>query len=93
MINKISILLKDKEYDAMLSLLLPLAYQVYVITVPDNPRALPAEELARAVRKYCCNVTSVECPEQAYRLAREQAVPEDVILAFGSLYYIGRIGD
>lgn len=86
-------ILKDKEYDAMLSLLIPLAYQVYVVTVPDNPRALPAEELARAVRRYCCNVTPVECPEQAYRLAREQAAPEDVILAFGSLYYIGRIGD
>lgn len=86
-------ILKDKEYDAMLALLLPLACRVYAVTVPDNPRALPAEELAQVVRRYCHNVIPAERPEQAYQLAREEADPEDVILAFGSLYYIGRIGD
>lgn len=85
-------ILKDKEYDAMLSLLIPLASRVYVITVPDNSRALPAEELASVVRKYCQDVILAESPEQAYGLAREAAAPEDVIIAFGSLYYIGRIG-
>lgn len=85
-------ILKDKEYDAMLSLLIPLASRVYVITVPDNSRALPAEELASVVRKYCQDVILAESPEQAYGLAREAAAPEDVIVAFGSLYYIGRIG-
>ena len=34
-----------------------------------------------------------ETPEQAYILAKQDAEPEDVIVAFGSLYYIGRIGD
>lgn len=85
-------ILKDKEYDAMLSLLIPLASRVYVITVPDNSRALPAEELASVVRKYCQDVILAESPEQAYGLARAAAAPEDVIVAFGSLYYIGRIG-
>lgn len=85
-------ILKDKEYDAMLSLLIPLASRVYVITVPNNFRALPAEELASAVREYCQDVILAESPERAYGLAREAAAPEDVIVAFGSLYYIGRIG-
>lgn len=86
-------ILRDKEYDAMLALLVPLAYRVYTVTVPDNSRALPAEELAQAVSRYCRNVVSTGSPEQAYALARAEAAPEDVILAFGSLYYIGRIGD
>ncbi|MCM1495767.1 MAG: bifunctional folylpolyglutamate synthase/dihydrofolate synthase [Bacteroides sp.] len=86
-------ILKDKEYDAMLALLVPLACRVYTVTVPDNSRALPAEELARVVRRYCRDVIPTESPEQAYELARAEAAPEDVILAFGSLYYIGRIGD
>lgn len=86
-------ILKDKEHDAMLSLLVPLADKVYVLAVPDNSRTLPAEQLAEEAKKYCDWVQIAETPEQAYRLARQEAAPEDVILAFGSLYYIGRIGD
>lgn len=86
-------ILKDKEYHAMLSLLVPLACRVYVITVPENPRALPAEQLAEEIRPLCHEVIPVVSPEEAYRLAKEEAGQEDVILAFGSLYYIGRIGE
>lgn len=85
--------LGDKEHYAMLSLLVPLAWKVYVITVPDNPRALPAVQLAEEVREFCNQVEIADSPEQAYQQARAQAGQEDVILAFGSLYYIGRIGD
>lgn len=86
-------ILRDKEHYAILSLLVPLATKVYVVTVPDNNRALPAERLAEEVREFCEQVVIAESPEQAYRSAKEEAEQEDVILAFGSLYYIGRIGD
>lgn len=86
-------ILGDKDHYAMLSLLVPLASKVYVLTVPDTPRALPAERLAGEVKEFCQEVVIADSPEQAYCLAMEEAQEEDVIVAFGSLYYIGRIGD
>lgn len=85
--------LGDKDHQAILSLLVPLAWKVYVVTVPDNPRALPAKKLAEEVNAYCNQVEIAASPEQAYERAKAEATSEDVILAFGSLYYIGRIGD
>ncbi len=40
--------LADKEYEAMLDILLPFAWRVYTVT-PDNLRALDAHRLAKAV--------------------------------------------
>lgn len=85
--------LRDKAYDEMLKKLLPLADRVYVLTVPDNARALPAEELAAEIQLLGYQAVIAESPEQAYAMAKQVAGPEDVIVAFGSLYYIGRIGD
>ena len=85
--------LGDKEHYAILSLLVPLAWKVYVITVPNNQRAMQAEQLAEEVKEFCGQVEIAESPEQAYQRARAEAQTQDVILAFGSLYYIGRIGD
>jgi dihydrofolate synthase/folylpolyglutamate synthase len=64
-----------------------------VITVPDNTRALEAEVLAQEAGRYIKEVVIADSPEQAFKLAKQDARPEDVIVAFGSLYYIGRIGD
>ena len=83
--------LGDKEHGKMLEALAPLAKKAYVITVPDNKRALPAERLAEEVREYIEDVIIADSPEQALLYAREEAADEDVIVAFGSLYYIGRI--
>ncbi len=85
--------LEDKEHYALLSRLVPLASRVYVLTVPDNPRALPADRLAEEANMFCQEVHIADSPEEAYRLARAEAKEDDVIVAFGSLYYIGRIGD
>lgn len=85
--------LEDKEHYALLSLLVPLASKVYVLTVPDNPRAFPADRLAKEAGEFCREVVIADSPEEAYRMARAEAEEEDVIVAFGSLYYIGRIGD
>lgn len=83
--------LGDKEHQKMLSILGPLANKAYVITVPENARALQAELLAEEVKEYIEDVVVAESPEQALKKARRESCREDVIVAFGSLYYIGRI--
>lgn len=85
--------LEDKEHQAMLAMLAPLAERIFVLTVPGQERALPAERLAEEVRPFCSRVSLAESPEQALKMAKQEAGKEDVILAFGSLYYIGRIGE
>lgn len=86
-------MLGDKEHHKMLSILGPLAQKAYVITVPDNVRALPAELLAEEVREYIEDVVVAESPEDALTAAKQDASENDVIVAFGSLYYIGKLGE
>ncbi|NCB91529.1 MAG: bifunctional folylpolyglutamate synthase/dihydrofolate synthase [Clostridia bacterium] len=83
--------LKDKQYDAIASILAPMADEVIVMETPDNPRALPAEELAKTVKKYNTNVQISEDLEDAVRKGFDAAGKEDVIIAFGSLSFAGDI--
>lgn len=84
--------LGDKEHQKMLSVLGPLAQKAYAITVPDNTRALPAECLAEELKSYIEDVVIAHSPEEALDAAVKEADASDVIVAFGSLYYIGKIG-
>ncbi len=83
--------LKDKQYDKIAQIMAPMAQEIITLETPDNPRALPASELAAAVRKYHTSVhvskSIGDAVEQAYQLAE----PEDVIVAFGSLSFTGEI--
>ena len=81
--------LADKEYDYIMSLLTPLAAQIITVMTPNNPRALPAEELAEDIRKYNPHVEAAESLREAVRMAKAYAGEEDLILAFGSLSYLG----
>lgn len=81
--------LADKEYDYVMSRLAPLAARVITIMTPDNPRALPAEKLAEDVRKYNEYVETAESLQDAVRRAWAYAGEDDLILAFGSLSYLG----
>jgi len=83
--------LADKEYDYIVSLLTPLADRVITVMTPDNPRALPAEALAETVRKYNPNVEAAGSLKEAVRMAEAYAGEEDMILAFGSLSYLGAL--
>ena len=58
---------------------------------PDNVRALPAEKLAEAVVVYNPHVQAAESIRVAVKQAYELAGEEDVILAFGSLSYLGEL--
>ena len=80
---------KDKDCRSVLSKTLPFAGQVFTIQTPDNDRALPAEELACMAREFHPDVTACSSISQAVTRAFQTAGPEDVILAFGSLSFIG----
>lgn len=83
--------LKDKEYEKIARIMAPLAFQILTITPPDNPRALPGLELAQVVSRYNPRVTTVDSLEEAVELSMLLADKETVILAFGSLSYLGAL--
>ena len=84
--------LADKAYQKMIEIILPLSQRIFTITVP-NPRALPAAELAEAIRSApdYSGQPVIPCSDisAAVNASLDLASSEDVICAFGSLYYIG----
>ena len=82
---------KDKDYPYIIRKLCPYAEQILAIETPDNPRALPAEELAKAIRPYNANVRAEKNIPRAVEELFEMAGKDDVILSFGSLSFIGEI--
>ena len=82
---------KDKDYPYIIRKLCPYAEQILAIETPDNPRALPAEELAEAIRPYNANVRAEKNSPRAVEELFEMAGKDDVILSFGSLSFIGEI--
>lgn len=83
---------KDKEYDKVLQAILPHMKEVTTIQTPGNPRALPAEELAEAAQKYCPQVHAEKNIVKAVQEAIQKAGEDDgVVLAFGSLSFLGEI--
>lgn len=84
-------MLRDKEYGKVIGLTHSLADQIITVTPPGNPRAMSAYELAAAVAQVHEKVTAADSLEEAVEMARLLADKEDVIVAFGSLSYLGRM--
>lgn len=82
---------KDKQYERIASLLAPMAEVVITMETPGDPRALPAAELAETVKNYQSRVRIAGSLEEAVAMGLEEAEPEDVIVAFGSLSFAGEI--
>lgn len=84
--------LGDKDFCDVIRMTHGSADLIYTVT-PDNPRALPAEELKRAVCEFHDpdKVKACQSVEEALSQALGQAGKEDVILAFGSLSYLGEL--
>ena len=91
--------LEDKDYPAMLETVLPLG-AAFVCVAPDNPRALPADKLARAIRwtgqdllgcSACTRPYVARDMADALARARELAGPDGLVCAFGSLYSVGAV--
>jgi len=91
--KKITIMgiLKDKEYEKIAALTAPLAAQIVTVAAPGNPRAVPALELAGVVRRYNPNVTAADSLQEAVEMSYLLAGKESVILAFGSLSFLGEL--
>ena len=66
---------------------------VITIQTPDNIRALPAGELAKTVSEYNPNVQAMDTIKDAVEEAFSLAGEQDVIIAFGSLSFIGEMTD
>lgn len=80
----------DKDYPKVIGLLADRAEQIITVQTPDNPRALPAFDLACEVSKVNTRVSNAASVEEAFEVALLFAKPDDIILACGSLSWLGR---
>lgn len=84
-------ILRDKEYDKIIDLTARYAEQIITITPPNNPRAMAAYDLAKEIAMVHPAVTAVDSLEEAVEMGYLLAGKEDVIIAFGSLSYLGKL--
>lgn len=82
--------LRDKDYMSIIETVITQAYAVIAVT-PPNDRALPAQDLAAILKCYCKNVFISDTIKGAVEKALQLSSTNDIICAFGSLYYIGEI--
>ena len=82
--------MQDKDYHCMYRGVAPYANSFSTVT-PDNPRALPAGELAAYIRELGCSATACGTIREGVALALEQAGPDGTVLCYGSLYLIGDV--
>ena len=78
--------LKDKNWEAMLGCLAPLADEI-ILTQPPTARGADPAELRSAVRGRAATRVAAE-PAEALALARSTAGAADTILVAGSLYTV-----
>ena len=83
--------LKDKDVKEMIRLSAAKANVIITVTPPDNKRGMKAFELAGMIREINENVSTADSVEEALEVASLFAGENGVILAFGSLSYLGRL--
>ncbi len=81
-------ILKDKEVDAVISKICPLAHTI-IITRPDSPRAMDPLELREKVLKYCTQVIVEPNISNAIEKSIDISNGQDIVLICGSLYLAG----
>lgn len=80
----------DKAHGPMLDMMMPLCKRLYTVT-PNNPRALPAESLAKEARERGMSAKAVSLTEPELQTVLESLDKTDVLLMMGSLYMYGDI--
>ncbi len=85
--------LGDKEYEKVIAHTHRYAEHILTVTPPGNARALPAYDLAAAIAKVHPSVTAVDSLEEAVEISGLLADKQTVIIAFGSLSFLGRLMD
>jgi len=78
----------DKDVDAILARLLPLA-QMVIFTQPQYFRAAAPRDLARRARPYGLEILQTPRVAAAVQQAQSLAGPHDYIVITGSLYTVG----
>lgn len=86
-------ILKDKEYEEIIEQTYTHAAHIITVSTPNKERTMPAYELARECERFHNSVTAADSIEEAVEMAYLLAGKEDVIIAFGSLSYLGKIVD
>lgn len=83
-------ILRDKDKEEILKATCPYAHQI--LTVPTRgERGLSSYELACEVKNFHDNVTALDSVQEAVELSFLLAGKEDVVIAFGSLSYLGEL--
>lgn len=83
-------MLRDKEQDEILKATCPLAEQVLTVPAPGE-RGMSSYELACVASNYHKQVTAADSVEEAVELALLMADKDTVVVAFGSLSYLGNL--
>jgi dihydrofolate synthase / folylpolyglutamate synthase len=81
---------RDKDARAVLRPLLDVAERVWATQAADNPRALPAEELARICRRLGAQAQSAPHVDQALDSALRDTPPNGLVCVTGSLMLVGQ---
>jgi len=78
---------RDKDLRGQLEALVPCFDQFIATRYLENPRSVPAEEVAEALRELGCSpVQTTEEPAEALEVARRLTDPGSLICATGSLF-------
>ncbi len=85
-------MLKDKEYEKVIAHTYAYAEQIITVTPPGQARALSGHELAETASGYHPKVTEAGSLEEAVEMAYLLTEKDWVIIAFGSLSYLGALG-
>lgn len=83
-------IMADKDVDAMLDILVPLAQQFFTVTA-NNPRAMPGEQLADKLRALGCRAESCASIPEAVAAAQGAAGYDGRVCALGTLYFSGDV--
>lgn len=82
--------LADKDYEAMLTRLLPYGKAFFCLT-PDSPRALRADELCACLRERGAAAEVCASAAEGVRRVLAESGGETPVVACGSLYLMGEI--
>lgn len=78
----------DKDYEAIIDMTAPFAHEIVTVTA-GNPRGLPAEKLAEAVRRVNPKVRAAVDVAQAVKYVLDESGETDAVVIFGSLSFLG----
>lgn len=93
-VNVLSAVMEDKDYDEMIEELKSVANKIYTVSVPNNPRALPAEQYAMYCAAHKVPAEAFGTVEDGVRAAMEDSANSNrPLLCLGSLYLYSAVCD